>query len=131
MTDRLRVAAERVAERVPSEIRGPWLEWNAILIELVNQINLRDEETRSLLHRQSFANTAAIASGLREYAAGDEMARAAVEATIRAEIAALARLRAEDVERLRQELGQRHAELLAAIARISARQARRIARREE
>jgi hypothetical protein len=140
MTDRLRAEAERVARNAqPPEVRGPWLEWNATLIEILNRITLNEDEIKALLQRQNFINTAAIASGLKEYAAGDEVHRAASEASIQAEIAALrqqivglATQRADDMTQLRQELDRRHAELLAALSRVNERQARqaRQARRD-
>jgi hypothetical protein len=133
MTDRLRAEAERVAAAAePATVREPWLAWNAVLIEILNGIALNQEEIKALLQKQTFTTTAAIATGLREYAAGDELHRAAYEAGVQAEIAALrqqlvvlATQRAEDMAQLRQELDGRHVELLAALSRVSGRQARR------
>jgi hypothetical protein len=133
MTDRLAAEARRVAEQAqPPEVREPWLAWNETLIELLNQDRVMAEELKKLLTSQAFTNTAAIVSGLKEYAAGDEIHRAAYEARVEAEIGALrlqitglAAQRAEDMTQLRQELDTRHAELLAALARVSERSTRR------
>lgn len=133
MTDRLRAEAERVADLAqPPEVREPWLAYNAALVEVLNQLVLGQEEIKRILAAQNSASATMIAVGLREYAAGDELHRAAAEAGVQAEIVALrqqlvglAAQRAQDMEQLRKELDGRHAELLAALARVSGRQARR------
>lgn len=132
MTDRLSDAARRVAELAqPPEIREPWLAYNQTLVEILNLLRLDLTEIKSLLHGQAAANQTAIAMGLKEFAAADELARGATEAALRQEISALALRRAEDTAKLRGELDQRHAELLAALARVSGRQARRNAKEVE
>lgn len=132
MTDRLRTEAERVAALAqPAAVREPWLTYNEALIDVLNRLSLSDEEIKKLLHAINANNATAIATGLHEYAAGDDIHRAAAEARImtqveglRSDMAALAQRRTDDMNQLREQIEQYHRVVLGELAKIHGRQAR-------
>lgn len=132
MTDRLRSEAELVAAQAqPDAVRGPWLEYNARLIDLLNEMRLSQQEILRLLAAQNNAITASIASAFREYAAGDELHRAANEADalardvrLQGQITTLVAQRATDHERLHTHIAEAQAAMLEQLAQLAGRQAR-------
>jgi len=135
MTDRLRSEAERVAAHQALDVRGPWLEWNASLADALNELCLSQQEIMRLVAAKNSAIAIAIATGFREYGAGDDLRRAAYEADalardagLQAQITAIVESRAADHELLRTQMADAHAWLLIELAKLTGRQAR-LARR--
>lgn len=136
MTDRLRTEAERVAALAqPAAVREPWLSYNEALIAVLNRLSLSDEEIKKLLHAINANNATAIATGLHEYAAGDDLQRAAQAAKIvtqveelRSDMATLAQRRTDDMAQLREQIEQYHQVVLRELAKLHGRQARQAKR---
>jgi len=132
MTDRLRSEAELVAAHAqPDAVRGPWLEYNARLVDLLNALLLSQQEILQLIAAQNSAATTSIASAFREYAAGDELHRAASEADalardvrLQGQINTLVAQRATDHERLHTHIAEAQASMLEQLAKLAGRQAR-------
>jgi hypothetical protein len=136
MTDRLRTEAERVAAAAqPPAVREPWLTYNEALIGVLNRLRLNDEEIKKLLHAVNANNATAIATGLHEYAAGDDIHREAQAARLtaqiedlRGELMALAERRTQDLASLSEQIEQYHKVVLGELAKVYGRQARQARR---
>lgn len=131
MTNRMRTEAERVAALLPPSVRAAFLDYSAALADAVNGLSLGQEEIRRLIAAQNSAAAIGIATGFEAYSAGEELRRGAHEAhedaqiaQVREDLVRLALQRVEDMERLRQQMNERHAEVLAAVARVAGRQTR-------
>ena len=139
MTDRLQREAELVAAQAqPPEVRGPWLAYNAELADLLSTIRLSLEEIKRRDALQNSAVAVAIATGLKEYAAGDELHRAATEADalardvrLQGQINALRNERIVDHKQLHAHIEDAQKVVLEALAKIAARQARITKRAQE
>ena len=131
MINRLRSEAERVAAHQPPDVRGPWLAYNASLVDSLNELRLSQQEILRLIAGQNSAAAESIASAFREYAAGYELHHAATEAAAlardarqQAQIDALTLKRAADHAALHHHMDTQHTALLLEVAKLAGRQAR-------
>lgn len=130
--DRLSEKAQRVANAASEHVRAEWLDWSAELTSYLLTLELAIRELRAVVERVANDVTKAVASAVMDYAAAEDLRRAAEQASLIARIdaeqaAIVAEVRQQMIDtgavvaRLQATIDTQHAALLAELARIAGR----------